>query len=183
MSLNLTFGTGIIVLAIAGLWLQMVCTAFIFSPSELVPLLFVVRWIHLSSNLFVLLYPFVIAPQYDGVFLLIWLALGASWILMKNECILTYFEKKILDPSYVLGTSPAEHPYMQRIFRRADGTDHPTSLILPVGMHVVLLYVAVRFALGMHRSVPPVVRFGLVSCVLLYVVYTVSCILLAFGPR
>jgi len=33
------------------------------------------------------------------------------WLLLKGECILTYLEKKTLDPNYKLGSDPYRSPF------------------------------------------------------------------------
>lgn len=180
VSLDLSFGNGAAMLMVAGLALYIAASALAFPKSEQTASLFLVRWLHFSANLFVLLYPFVFNRRYDGLFLCIWLALGASWIIMRNECLLTYVEKKLLNPDYDLGATPSEHPYMQHIFRRADGSEPASSLILPIGMHAVLLYVAVRFALVGRSKLPRAARIALILAVAGHVTYTVSCIVIAY---
>lgn len=42
--------------------------------------------------------------RYDIYFILFLLFIRAHWFILKGECIFTYWEKKILDPNYKLGS-------------------------------------------------------------------------------
>jgi len=161
--------------------LQTVATVTVFPASELTPPLFVLRTVHIAANLLVVLYPLLFDRACDATFLIVWLLLAASWWLLRGECALTYLEKRLLDPGYVLGDDPQRHPYMRHVFTRPDGTEHPLSLVLPVGMHVTLLFVATRYA----STLPLPAAACLVVPVTVYVTATVlACVsrFFAFNP-
>jgi hypothetical protein len=49
--------------------------------------------------------------KYDLYFSIYLFLIFLHWLLLKNECILSYLEKKTIDKNYVLGSKPFEHPY------------------------------------------------------------------------
>lgn len=169
VGMGLGAAAGAAVLAVAGVALQLAATlAGVYPPAERTPRLFALRSLHIAANLGVLAYPLVFRPAYDGWFLLAWAALGASWMLMRKECALSYVEKTMLHAGYRLGDRPYHHPYMEHAFVRADGSEHPATLVLPVGMHVVLLGVAARYAASMAGRAPTAALVALVALVAHY---------------
>lgn len=67
------------------------------------------HWIIFMFNAF---YPFIFDRSWDGIFLGTLLITSVHWLWFKNECIVTYLEKKLLDPSYVLGQNAFHHPFV-----------------------------------------------------------------------
>lgn len=47
----------------------------------------------------------------DVAFLAIALGMYVHWMLFNNECIISYWEKRELDPTYEMGRCPVLHPY------------------------------------------------------------------------
>lgn len=74
-------------------------------------LILLVRVIHWSIFLFNSFYVFLFDKEWDWIFLGLLLAVSIHWVWFKCECIVTYFEKKILDKEYSLGDRPFNHPF------------------------------------------------------------------------
>ena len=47
---------------------------------------------------------------YDKMVALILVAIALHWIFLKNECIISYIEKKLINKNYEAGTFPSLHP-------------------------------------------------------------------------
>jgi hypothetical protein len=64
------------------------------------------------------LYGFVF-PQYilfDNIYAISFISIPFSWILCKDECIISYIVKKWNDPTYIMGTTPEEASDIPVIF-------------------------------------------------------------------
>jgi hypothetical protein len=53
--------------------------------------------------------------KYDLYFSIYLFLIFLHWLLLKNECILSYLEKKTINKDYILGSKPFEHPYRDMI--------------------------------------------------------------------
>ena len=78
--------------------------------------LFVTQFIHLLVDLFVMTYAFIFNSIYDIYFICFLLSQIFHWELLKNECIISYIEKKIINPNYELGSYPFWSPHRQLFF-------------------------------------------------------------------
>ena len=54
-----------------------------------------IQTIHFLNDMFVCSYPYLIHPVYDVYFVFFLFLTVISWIIFKNECILSYIEKKL----------------------------------------------------------------------------------------
>jgi hypothetical protein len=73
----------------------------------LLSVLFIVHWgimIGLASYIFIRK-----NKQYDQLYIILVFLLFAHWLL-STECVISYIEKYIIDNTYVIGTTPTEHP-------------------------------------------------------------------------
>ena len=71
-------------------------------------ILFVVHWI-LSFILY--FYVFIRkSRKYDYIYFIIVFIIVLGWILNKQECLISYVEKKILNSEYIYGSEPTYHP-------------------------------------------------------------------------
>lgn len=75
-------------------------------------LVYIIRYIHYATFTLTILYPFIFPSKYDGYFLGALVILWIHWQLLQNECILTLWEKQLLDPSYKIGDDPYSHPLL-----------------------------------------------------------------------
>ena len=61
-------------------------------------------------------YIIIFNAQSDYVYLLFVTIIISHWFVLKNECILSYWESKLLDPNYVMGEDPYRHIFIELIF-------------------------------------------------------------------
>lgn len=80
--------------------------------------LFAVRWVHSVIMLFNLLYIFMFDKKYDLLYLILFNFIIVHWLFFKNECVLSYIEKKIIDKNYKIGDEIFSHPFTDIIFDR-----------------------------------------------------------------
>ena len=76
-------------------------------------LLLLVEFIHLINDLFISFYVFIFywTKKYDLYFIIYFSLINLHWYIFKNECIISYFEKIIIDKNYKLGDNPYYHPF------------------------------------------------------------------------
>ena len=72
--------------------------------------------IHALCEIFLGIYVFILSKKYD-----VFYSLYISFILVlkfifRYECIINYFDKKILDPSYILGSNPSYVLYKKALY-------------------------------------------------------------------
>lgn len=71
----------------------------------------VIQFLHFLVDVFNMTYIFVFPSYYDVYYASWLLAQTLHWLVLKNECIVSYIEKKILDPTYELGSEPKRIPH------------------------------------------------------------------------
>lgn len=81
-------------------------------------LIYILRCMHYFTLTFSILYPLLFPPAYDILYIAIALLAWLHWELLRNECILTLWEKQLLDPSYKIGDDAYTHPFMNVFFSR-----------------------------------------------------------------
>ena len=75
-------------------------------------LLNLIELLHYLNDFFLGFYIFIFRTnKYDIYYSVYFLLMVLHWIIFKNECILSYFEKKIIDKDYKLGDKPYYLPY------------------------------------------------------------------------
>lgn len=52
------------------------------------------------------LYPLVFARRYDPLFLAVYAGVVGHWLVLRNECVLSFLEARLVDPGYALGADP-----------------------------------------------------------------------------
>ena len=64
--------------------------------------------IHLSGMILENIYGFIFYKNilFDQVYIISFLIIPFSWIICKDECIISYFVKKYKNPNYILGDEP-----------------------------------------------------------------------------
>ena len=60
-------------------------------------------YIHVVMSIVVAFYFVWRQPSFDVYFLLYFILMNLSWVLFKDECLLSYIYKKLEDPTYTLG--------------------------------------------------------------------------------
>jgi hypothetical protein len=79
--------------------------------SENIVLLAVIQLVHFFIDAFCMFYIFLFNPIYDIYYSSFILLQTIHWGLLKNECVVSYFEKKIIKPNYELGDKPKWIPH------------------------------------------------------------------------
>jgi hypothetical protein len=74
--------------------------------------------IHLIHCPLLVVYPYI-TDAYDRVYLIYFILIVLSYILLKNECLISYVSKRIIDNSYRAGQKMNYYPEMY-IFTKND---------------------------------------------------------------
>jgi hypothetical protein len=125
-SLNKNFGDGLMIIATIGILLTIISyfvanfrePECVLTPVEFA-LLYLIRFLHYAFLLFGILYVFVFHFRYDFIYICFMIAVYMHWKLFKNECILSYWEKKLIDKSYKMGANPMAQPFINMFIQPA----------------------------------------------------------------
>jgi hypothetical protein len=98
----------------------------------------IIQLVHLLIDLLCMFYLFLFSALYDIYFCSFILLQTAHWMLLKNECIISYFEKKIINPQYQLGSTPRWIPHYDAFYNSY------TKMLKAFFIIGSLLYVAFR---------------------------------------
>jgi len=71
---------------------------------------------HMLCEFFLCLYVFIMPKKYDIYYALYILLLIILKLIFKYECIINYFDKKLIEPNYVLGSNPKHVPYKKTLY-------------------------------------------------------------------
>lgn len=77
-------------------------------------LLYNVTLLHVFIDVFLMFYIFIFKSAFDIYYCTFVLLQTLHWGLLKNECIITYTEKKLIDSDYQLGDNIKWHPHEQQ---------------------------------------------------------------------
>jgi len=123
-------------------------------------LLGVIQFIHFLIDSFNMTYIFIFSAVYD-IYFVIWIFLQTvHWGLLKNECIVSYIEKKMIDPNYELGENPKWIPHYDIYYNKYTIT---LKSILIIG---TLLFIFIR-----SKSINTRIICGMAIVLWLYLVY------------
>ena len=100
-------------------------------------LLNIIKTIHIINDIFFSTYIFIFDKKYDIYFVIYILILVTHWTLLKNECILSYIEKKLINKNYKLGEDPFNHPYHKELPKEI-------KKIFTILKYINLLYIIYR---------------------------------------
>ncbi len=78
--------------------------------------IFIIRSLQYLNEIFFSLYAFVSPKKYDIYFAVFMFFMSIHWVFLKDECILSYLEKKLMDPNYELGSDPKKHVYREYLY-------------------------------------------------------------------
>lgn len=81
-------------------------------------LLYFTQIVHLIIDFFCMFYVFLFSAMYDIYFCGFILLQTLHWIALRNECIVSYIEKKLIDPGYVLGSKPRWLPHYNTFYNK-----------------------------------------------------------------
>lgn len=81
-------------------------------------ILFIVHWFIICvSTMYVFIRK---TTKYDYVYFVVVILIILSWIINKQECIISYLEKRILDQNYQCGSDPTYHPSLTLYIQNAN---------------------------------------------------------------
>jgi hypothetical protein len=101
-------------------------------------------------------------PSFDKYFLLYFILMNLSWVLFKDECLISYIYKKVENPDYVLGETNTVDDY-DRIFGKE------LSKIF-LGILIPILYVFNLAVIGFNKKIWGAMLLGIAS----FIVYISS---------
>jgi len=67
-----------------------------------------IGFLHVIGSLILSLYFLWRSPFFDGIYVIYFLLVNLSWIMLKDECFVSYLFKKSQDSQYELGDSPQD---------------------------------------------------------------------------
>ena len=121
---------------------------YLRTRGEIVPgnhiILWLTRWLHLNTLLFLIIYVFIFDMKYDYIYLGFVFIMFISWAFFKSECIFTYIEKKQLDREYVLGSNVRSQPYIDKLV--GDKYKDAIWTFLGVYSHIIFAFIVYRNA-------------------------------------
>ena len=100
-------------------------------------LLEVVKFVHLLIDIAVSTYIFIFKSVYDIYYASFILLQTIHWALLKNECIFTYIEKRIIDPTYELGSNIKYQPHAETYHNKITVT---LKAILVLSTLLIIIY-------------------------------------------
>lgn len=122
-------------------------------------MLYSIQIVHLIIDLLCMFYLFLFTTAYDIYFCGFILVQTVHWMLLKNECILSYIEKKIIHPGYELGSQPKWIPHYTSFYNSY------TKLLKAFLIIGSLLYVA-------FRNKKPEIKLLCVTSIVLWIYLT-----------
>jgi len=97
----------------------------------------VVKFIHFLIDIILTTYIFIFSPIYDIYYSGFLLIQTLHWASLKNECIITYIEKLLLDPTYELGSDIKYQPHTETYYNEITLF---MKAILIIGTLTVIIY-------------------------------------------
>jgi hypothetical protein len=120
-------------------------------------IIFYLQNIRFINDLWIIFYPYIFNPINDIYFCVSGLIIILLQCIFKGEDILSYIEKKMIDPSYNLGENINKHPYYD-VYYIHNGIDY--SIIKDIFWLITI------FILIFYRKNHKYVKFGLVIMIL-----------------
>ena len=120
--------------------------------------------LHSAWTIFIAFYAFIkpiVGTKYDFYYILYILLLVTSWLLMKDECFVTYIYKKWSNPSYVMGADGMDLADAELIF----GKDS-----VRIGIIILMVFTVSSISMVSRRSrlAPFYVWMPFVVCFVIY---------------
>jgi hypothetical protein len=105
---------------------------------QTVVVLHIFHW--LITDVLIFIYIFAIPLYYDFYFILILIFQSLHWLILKNECIITYIEKKLININYTLGDDISHNPFEDFIYNKNKLLINAKNIILPLILFILLFY-------------------------------------------
>jgi len=106
----------------------------------------IIQFLHVLIDIFNCSYIFIFSSKYDIYFATWILAQTLHWLLLKNECVVSYIEKKIEDPDYELGSEPKRVPHNEVYFNEYTLT--AKAIIILSTLLIIIYRTKTRFVQG-----------------------------------
>lgn len=71
---------------------------------------------HMLCEFFLCIYVFIMPTKYDIFYAFYILLLIVLKLIFRYECIINYFDKKLINKKYVLGSNPKYVPYKRKLY-------------------------------------------------------------------
>ncbi len=104
--------------------------------------------VHMLCEFFLCVYVFIIPKKYDIFYALYILLLILLKFIFKYECLISYFDKKMINPSYELGSDPYHKPYKRVLY------NDNVYLILLINFFMLLNFIAVAYRNRKSQYIP-----------------------------
>lgn len=88
--------------------------------------------VHMLFEWFLCVYVFLLPKQFDIFYALYICLLIVLKFIFRYECIINFMDKKLVDPSYELGSDPKDIPFKRELY------DNNSYLILFINFLIVL---------------------------------------------
>lgn len=128
-------------------------------------------YLHILFPIIISLYGIWAPPFLDPLFVVYFLMLNISWIVFKNECIISYFYKKQQNPDYKLGDNIDVSDNEELVGK---ASVKALSTYLFITYFINLVFILTRLKLEFETKV---------LVILSYVAYAIYMILLRLRPQ
>ena len=148
MSDSLSLGY-VIFVAFSLCWIVTLSRGYAADDNSTNVALFALRWFHLSLTSLIVLYPLLFTPRWDLLYLGVATIVMGSWYVLQNECVLSSIEKQLMDRTYVPGSQPYRHAYLEPILGKERNRQVPLFLCMVLSY----CFVAIRASYNLpHRG-------------------------------
>ena len=100
----------------------------------------ILNWFHFLIDVFILSYLFIFSAYYDFYLIIFIFFQAIHWLILKNECIISYTEKKLINPNYKLGYNISYIPHENEFYFNNDILIFIKTLL----MIIVLIFIYKR---------------------------------------
>lgn len=107
-------------------------------------ILWLIRWLHFNTLLFLIIYVFIFDMKYDYIYLGFVFVMFSSWLFFRSECIFSYIEKKQFDSEYVLGSNVRSQYYIDKLV--GDKYKDAVWAFMGVYSHIIFAFIVYRNA-------------------------------------
>ena len=80
----------------------------------------ILNWFHFFIDVFILSYLFIFSVYYDFYLIIFIFFQALHWLILKNECIISYTEKKLINQNYKLGYNISYIPHENEFYFNSD---------------------------------------------------------------
>lgn len=115
--------------------------------------------LHFLADIFYFVYIIFFPKKYDIFIVLIFFAQCLHWIFLKNECSLSYYEKKLINPEYKLGENIKYVPHEDYLYNRNK------PFIISMHLFRVMVFIFIMCRNLDNNLIVGISMFNLVICI------------------